>query len=148
MIVRPATLADLDSWAQMRASLHPDEGPEEHRCEAEALLAQASPEYLALVATDDHGSPIAFAEATLRHDYVEDCETSPVLFLEDIYVEASHRRRGVASALVSAIADWGRSKGCTEFASNILIDNLESHAFHLSAGFKETSRTINFRRPL
>jgi aminoglycoside 6'-N-acetyltransferase I len=148
MEFRSCTSEDVDDWAVMRAALHPDGSIAEHREDVLQELAKHSPDYLALICCAEDGASVAFAEAKIRHDYVEDCETSPVPFLEDIYVAPEYRRRGVASALVAAIADWGRSKGCTEFASNILIDNMQSHAFHLSAGFQETSRTINFRQPL
>lgn len=143
MDIRPATAADLESWIAMREALWPDEAG--LRDGAAAMLA--NPEMLALIAHEG-GEPVAFAEAALRHDYVNGCETSPVTFLEGIYVAPGHRRTGLAAALVEAAAEWGRSKGCTEFASDILIDNHESHAFHTAIGFEETERVVYFRRAL
>jgi aminoglycoside 6'-N-acetyltransferase I len=71
-----------------------------------------------------------------------------VVFLEGIFVAPDHRKRGVAAALVEAVADWGRAKGCTEFASDALIDNLDSHAFHRAIGFAEQERVVCFSKPL
>ncbi|MDF7773976.1 GNAT family N-acetyltransferase [Sphingomonas sp. AOB5] len=143
MDILPATPADLDHWTAMREALWPDE--DGLRGGAEAMLA--NPDMLALIVHAD-GKPVAFAEAALRRDYVNGCDTSPVAFLEGIYVEPEHRRSGVAQALANAAAEWGRAKGCTEFASDILADNHESHVFHTAIGFEETERVIYFRRVL
>ena len=67
--------------------------------------------------------PIGFAQCQLRHDYVEGTETSPVGFLEGIWVHPDYQRQGVARQLVQACEDWARSVGCTEFASDCELDN-------------------------
>lgn len=100
------------------------------------------------MAIDAADHAVGFAEATLRHDYVNGCDTSPVLFLEGIYVRRESRLQGVARALCQAVAAWGRAAGCMEFASDALVDNLESHAFHAALGFVETERVIYFHRSL
>ena len=89
-----------------------------------------------------------FAEAMLRRDYVNGCDSSPVLFLEGLYVDPAHRRQGVARALVDAIAGWGREQGYREFASDALLANAASHAVHAALGFTETERVVYFRKPL
>ena len=91
---------------------------------------------------------VGFAEARLRHDYVEGCQTSPVCFLEGIFVEPDWRRGGLASRLCEHVATWAREQGCSEFASNALLENAESHAFHEAIGFEETERLVYFRRAL
>jgi len=70
------------------------------------------------------------------------------VFLEGIYVGEAARGAGLARRLCDAVADWGRARGCTEFASDALLDNLESLAFHLAAGFAETERVVCFRREI
>lgn len=142
LTVMSASGDHLDAWAELRADLWPDETVAEHRAEAAAMLESAE---RAFVAVQD-GRVVGFAEAALRHDYVNGCETSPVAFLEGIYVRPAARRSGVAKALTDAVAAWGRSEGCTEFASDAEIDNAESHAFHLGAGFEETERVVYFRK--
>ncbi len=46
------------------------------------------------------------------HDYVNGCDTSPVGFLEGIYVDPARRRAGVARALLAAAEGWVRERGC------------------------------------
>jgi aminoglycoside 6'-N-acetyltransferase I len=40
------------------------------------------------------------------------------------------------------------SMGCSEFASDTLLDNVESHKFHAALGFQETERVVYFRKIL
>jgi aminoglycoside 6'-N-acetyltransferase I len=142
----PAGEEHLDGWAALRHLLWDDEPASVHRAEAEEQLADPQ-RYCNLVAVED-GEVVGFAEGTLRHDYVNGCDTSPVVFLEGICVAPRARRQGLARQLVAAIADWGRAKGCLEFASDTWLENDEGLAFHLAAGFVETGRTITFRQSI
>lgn len=146
MRIEQAGHEHLDVWARLRAELWPDDSVEHHRSELARLRADQNG--IAFVAIDAAGHVVGFAEATLRHDYVNGCDTSPVLFLEGIYVRRESRQQGVARSLCQAVGAWGRAAGCIEFASDVLIDNLESHAFHAALGFVETERVVYFRRSL
>lgn len=128
----------------MRRALWPDEAG----LESDTAAMLAAPERLALIARDDRGGAAGFAEAAIRRDYVNGCDTSPVLFLEGIYVAPDRRMQGVARALAEQASRWGRAFGCTEFASDALLDNADSHAFHAAIGFEETERVVYFRRAL
>lgn len=92
--------------------------------------------------------PIAFAQCQLRHDYVEGTESSPVGYLEGIFVSEGYRKRGYAAELLSECEKWAREKGCTEFASDCELGNTDSIKFHLSLGFEEANRIICFRKGL
>jgi aminoglycoside 6'-N-acetyltransferase I len=146
MRIEKAGHEHLEGWVGLRAALWPGHSVEHHR--AELAQFRSNENSIAFVAIDAAGHFTGFAEATLRHDYVNGCETSPVLFLEGIYVRPENRREGVAQALCEAVAAWGREAGCTEFASDALIDNLASHAFHAALGFVETRRVVYFRKLL
>lgn len=122
----------------------------------EADEADLTAEFAEMTASDstacfltvDGDEAVGFAQCSLRHDYVEGCETSPVGFLEGVYVDEMHRHSGMARALLAACEDWARSKGCTEFASDCEIDNHDSLAWHMKAGFQEMGRTIWFAKKL
>lgn len=110
-----------------------------------AFLSQPE-RYGQFVASGEDGTPAGFAEAAIRHDYVNGTESSPVAFLEGIYVRPSARRQGVARALVDAVERWAAERGCGELASDALLDNDASHAMHRGLGFEETERVVYFRK--
>ena len=145
-MIRLAKAADIEALAALRLALWPDEPLDVRRVETEANVARA--DGLATFVAEDAGEVVAFAEVSLRHDYVNGCETSPVAFLEGIYVRPAQRGGGVARALVAAAEQWGRDQGCRELASDALLDNLASHRFHAGAGFEETERVVYFRKTL
>ena len=96
----------------------------------------------------DDGKPVAFAECRLRHDYVEGTSSSPVGYLEGIFVSEEYRKKGYAAYLLAACETWATEKGCMEFASDCELDNTESLKFHLAMGFEETNRIICFKKDL
>jgi aminoglycoside 6'-N-acetyltransferase I len=145
--VAVASTEDAGAWLELRLALWPGERRDEFTAEIATLLADPG-DTINLIARADTGEAAGFAEAALRRDYVEGCSTSPVVFLEGIYVAPTHRRKGVAGALIRAVEDWGRQNGCTEFASDAHIDNLDSHAMHRAIGFTETERVVYFRKEL
>ncbi len=132
----------------MRATLWPESSAADHARELARLLAEAPAEVAAFVAVTGEGEPVGFAEAALRRDYVNGCETTPVAFLEGLFVSPAHRRTGVARGLVAAVEDWARRMECAEMASDAALQNGDSHAFHIAAGFEETERVVFFRRSL
>jgi aminoglycoside 6'-N-acetyltransferase I len=94
------------------------------------------------------GAAVGFVEASKRSDYVNGTASSPVAFLEGLYVAPAARRRGVARALVEAVVAWALGQGLTELASDSLIDNVAAHEAHRRLGFQETERVVCFLRSL
>lgn len=148
MKVRSATAADIGPWSHLRAQLWPDDDAATHAADIAETFLSGNPDQIAFVAEDDTGRMIGFVEASIRRDYVDGCDTSPVAFGEGAFILPGLRGTGVGRALVEAVAEWGRAKGCTELASNALLDNGASHAFHEAVGFEETERVVFFRRML
>lgn len=147
-IIEIATVKDIEPWAQLRAALWPHHLLEDHRAELSQAFLSENGEAIAFIARNAANEAVGFAEATLRHDYVNGCSSSPVLFLEGIYVRPVDRRKGIARSLCNAVADWGKSLGCVEFGSDALLENSASHAMHAALGFEETQRVVFFRKPL
>jgi aminoglycoside 6'-N-acetyltransferase I len=145
--VRSATPLDKADWLRMRHALWPDEGGD-HAAEIERYFAgQLNMPLEVLLAFDEHGKAIGFAELSIRA-YAEDCVTDRVAYLEGWYVDPPSRRAGAGRALVQAAEQWARAQGCTEFGSDALIDNDVSLAAHLALGFAETVQIRCFRKPL
>ena len=91
---------------------------------------------------------IGFAQCQLRTDYVEGTETSPVGYLEGIFIVEKYRHSGYAKELLRECEKWAKEKNCSEFASDCELDNNESLNFHIAVGFEEANRIICFRKDL
>ncbi|MCM1259497.1 MAG: GNAT family N-acetyltransferase [Prevotella sp.] len=91
---------------------------------------------------------VGFAQCQLRYDYVEGTKTSPVGYLEGIFVKENYRNRGYAKELLLACENWAKTKGCLEFASDCILENHSSLEFHLAMGFQEANRIICFAKTL
>jgi aminoglycoside 6'-N-acetyltransferase I len=138
---------DQPGWLQMRVALWPDATPDEHRGYMAISLAQPE-RFLQLMLYDEKRQPIGFIEGSIRSDYVNGTETSPVGFVEGVYVVPALRRHGVARRLFEAIGDWAKARGCRELASDALLENEPSQRAHRALGFKETERVVYFSKTL
>ena len=146
-IIRPIAAADQADWLRMRQALWPDDS-DSHRVEIARFLAGHRREPLeALIAVDDDGSAVGFAELSIRN-IAESCTTDRVAYLEGWYVEPHVRGRGVGAALVRGCEAWAREQGCTEFGSDTTIDNDASAAAHRALGFTETAQLRTFLKRL
>ena len=124
----------------MRTALWPDSTADE----VTELLERRGPPLALLVAERPEGALCGYAEVGLR-PFAEGCTTSPVGYLEGIWVDADRRRAGVASALLRAGLRWAADRGAREFASDAGIEKAGSVAFHRAAGFDEAGRVVCFR---
>jgi aminoglycoside 6'-N-acetyltransferase I len=162
-----AAATDATAWLQLRLALWP-EGPEaEHRDEIDQFFAgqarepqavllaedgqffagQAREPHAVLLAEDGAGRVFGLAELSIR-PCAEGCRTNRVAYLEGWFVLPEARGRGAGRALVAAAEEWGRSRGCTEFASDAQPDNRVSTAAHLALGFTEAGLVRCFRKDL
>lgn len=147
MKVTPASPQDTADWLALRRQLWPEASVDEHRGDIEKMLGDAERAACFLARSAD-GAVAGFAEVSLRHDYVNGCSTSPVGFLEGLFVVPQSRRQGVARALVAAAEAWAAHHGCREFASDVLVENVESQEVHAALGFSETDRVVYFHKRL
>lgn len=144
--VRPARPADAAAWARLRTALWP-EAPDDHPPEIAAYFADPPEAAVCLLAEEEEGRIAGFAELGMRA-YAEGCASTPVGYLEGIWVEPDRRKSGVGRALVEAGAAWARALGCRELASDRALDNDASGAFHVAIGFDEVMRIVCYRKEL
>jgi len=82
---------------------------DDHRAFATAALEEPI-RLVAFLTRDADGLPVGFLEASLRFDYVNGCSTSPVGFLQGLYVRVLARCREIARGLVAAVERWARER--------------------------------------
>ena len=143
-MVRPAALEDCRTLAALAAKMWEHDADELAADFADLLSTGKTACFLQYV----NDAPIGFAQCSLRRDYVEGTSTSPVGYLEGVYIEEPFRKSGYARELLAACENWAKQQGCTEFASDCELTNDTSLAFHLAVGFEEANRIICFRKAL
>jgi aminoglycoside 6'-N-acetyltransferase I len=145
MQLTPPTGSDDRSWLALRSALWPDASETEHLA---AMVDAFSRGHFIRLAISDDGSALGFVEASKRSDYVNGTSSSPVAFLEGLYVARGARRKGLARTLVGCVITWATHEGCSELASDALLDNATAHLVHRALGFEETERVVYFRKAL
>ena len=142
MKIVPVTQDDFDTWLNLSLQLWPDESPEERRKTLTSILQ--SPREAGFLIKDDSGIAIGFMNLSLRYDYVPGATTSPVAYVEGIYVKNEYRKQGIGRYLIEYAQQWGREHGCVEIASDALLDNTVSYDFHREVVFQEVERIVTF----
>src|SRR5438874_6646952 len=129
MIIERCTSAEHLGWLELRQALWADCPHEQHLLEMAEHVA-VSHRFADFVALSEWGKPVGLAEASVRTDPVNGIATSPVPFLEGLYVVPEERRKGVATALIAAVMDWAKAMGHGEIGSDAVLDNDLSHVVH------------------
>lgn len=144
-MIRKATCVDASAVANLAIQMWEDNTIEGLTADLAEIIGK--PESAVFLLYDGERA-IGFAQCQLRHDYVEGTDSSPVGYLEGIFVEAAYRKKGYAKKLLEQCENWAKDMGCTEFASDCELTNTGSLAFHLKMGFEEANRVICFTKKL
>ncbi|TXR54373.1 aminoglycoside 6'-N-acetyltransferase [Reinekea thalattae] len=134
-------------WLALRCELWPDDSPEDHQLDIDNLLAEPEQFVQAIFRLSDDQA-VGFIEASIRSEYVNGTSTTPIVFLEGIYVKESHRGYGIAKKLLQFITEWALDNGFTELASDALVSNRSAQQFHQGLGFEETERVVFYCKSL
>lgn len=135
---------DCRALAELANRLWPAHSVSELENECRALIDKNT----AFFIDYEDGAPAAFAQVSVRNDYVEGTDSSPVAYLEGIFVETRYRNRGIAKSLLNECEIWARQNGCRQLASDCELSNGTSYRFHLRCGFEEVNRIICFKKDL
>ena len=144
-MIRKAEMSDLPVLTGLALELWPDNAADKMYYDlGKIMMAGESVFFLAY----EGETAVGHAQCQLRHDFVEGTDTSPVGYLEGLYVKEAFRQQGIATQLLKACENWAKSEGCMEFASKCQIGDESGLDFHLKLGFKEASRIICFAKTL
>ena len=146
-MIEPCSKHNMDDWLKLREDLYKDSSKKELQSEIDMFLSKPDI-YVQFLYRDENGKAVAFVEGAIRNDYVNGTKTSPVAFLEGIYVSPSFRLNGIAKSLINEIAKWALENNIRELASDALLNNINSHEMHKALGFKETERVVFFKKVL
>ncbi|MDK2970910.1 MAG: hypothetical protein PWP23_665 [Candidatus Sumerlaeota bacterium] len=142
---RPATPADIPAIVKMIHELAVYErAPEEcHATEANTAreLFGAKPHAEALIA-EVNGQPAGYA--IFFHNY-STWEAAPGLYLEDVYVRPTFRRRGLGRMFLTTLAAIARERGCHRFEWSVLDWNKPARDFYEQMGARPMTEWVIYR---
>ena len=118
------------------------------KLEKELRQELASDTYQHYLAQHKNGKYMGFITLSIRSDPVEEATTSPVGYIEGIFVKPKYRKRGVARALVKKAESWTMDHGFTELGSDTELVNKKSQKFHKHVGFNKSDTIVHFIKKL
>lgn len=144
-MIRKASKKDIETVAKLAVLMWDNHSVDDLVREFSEIFSDGEAQFFLKY---EENIPVGFAQCQLRHDYVEGTETSPVGYLEGIFVKEDYRKKGYARELLAECEKWAKEKGCKELASDCEIDNDTSFQFHKAMNFIEANRIICFTKKI
>lgn len=143
MSIVQADLSSVKDWADLSARLFTDRTSEEmDRACHEFLTTKKEIGFLYRL----NNIAVGYMNLSIRNDYVNGTDTSPVAFVEAVYILPEYRRQGIAKELIAYAEKFAKDNGMKQLASDCPIENTVSERFHKSCGFAERERVICFAK--
>lgn len=132
--IRQAAASDIDALAPLFDSYRQFYGRESDiRAAREFLLARFNHGESAVFIAHDANVPIGFAQLYPSFSSVSLART---FVLNDLFVHESSRRKGVASLLLAAAVEFGKSLAAARLSLSTAISNDTAQALYQSAGWR------------
>lgn len=141
----PIEPSDFEAWVNFSLALFPQANPD--KIETELKRTAQLDKYQTFIAKTKERA-VGYATVTLRSDHVEGATTSPVGYLEAIYVDPEFRNMGLAKALFTHGESWCKDRGCTEMGSDTWHWNTAAQDFHKRLGFREEDILVHFYKKI
>ncbi len=141
---RLATLDDFDTWCRFRDELYGDLQPEYIETEIKRIISAPDLCSYLVFLEKDKTEPVGMIELSFRN-IVEGCTSSPVAYIDGLYLNEKYRGQGLGKEMLVFIKKWARESGCTELAVDTELENGRAQQFYLREGFEETFRVVQFR---
>lgn len=138
MKIVKVTQDDFKAGLELALKLYSDYSIEEME------IVFESPRQEQFLVKDSGGKAITFMHLSRRYEYVPGATGSPVAFLEGIYVQDEYQNQGIGTSLIQYAEQWALAHGCTELASDALVESTASYQFHTKVGFQEVERVVTF----
>lgn len=139
MLIRNLKIEDRIGWISMRGKLWPD-APVDKLVKDTILiisgqcLEDCQYKWKVFMLEDDSGKVCGFIEISLRKNY-EYCTSSPVGFIEGLYVEERFRKNGWGRRLVKKAEEWVKDEGGKEIASSTDAYRKAGIEAHIALGY-------------
>ena len=138
--VRQATIYDLDQLVPLFDSYRQFYGREsDRRAAREFLLARFHNKESTVFIAHENEKAIGF---TQLYPSFSSISLARIYILNDLFVHEQARRKGVASALMSAAVQFATASGADRLALSTAITNAAAQALYHSAGWKRDDQFL------
>ncbi|MCR9287026.1 MAG: GNAT family N-acetyltransferase [Bacteroidetes bacterium] len=142
-IFKQASKTDKDAWIRLRETLYDGVESTFHEEEIEIILNDKTKATFLVFETGKEDS-IGMLELSLRN-IVDGCLSSPVGYIEGIYLHEKVRGKGYGRQMIDFAKKWAKSQGCSELGCDAELDDLSAQMFHQKMGFRETYRIVQYK---
>ncbi len=112
--------------------------------EREMRQISASGDWFCYFLMSETDQTVGFAELSSRN-IVDGCLSSPVAYLEGLYLKKEYRGMGLGREAIKIIKNWCKERGFTELGVDTELTNLKAQRFFNAVGFQKTYRIVQFR---
>lgn len=132
---------DFQDWREMALKLFKDYPAEDIERGLKAILKKSNQQTFM---AKEAGITAGFVSTSLRVDYVEGSTTSPVGYVDMIFVKETFRKHGLAKKLFEQAEEWAKEQGCTEMGSDTWLWNTDAQQFHEKIGFRKEDVLVHY----
>lgn len=142
MKLLPIQRNQFPQWNEMRKALYTILDNEDYEQEMQQI--SDSNEYFSYFVIDNSNQILGLVELSSRN-IVDGCLSSPVAYLEGLYLKEEYRGRGIGKKVIRMILKWCKERGFSELATDTELTNVKAQNFYKTVGFEETDRVVEFR---
>lgn len=133
MIVRTLTDEDLASLAALYKQFWGEDTLLD-KMHATFRRLKGNPNYVFLVAEQEDGCMAGSVMGIVCEELYGECR--PFMVVEDMIVDALHRRKGVGSSLIRRLEQCAHDRGCSYIIFVTESERVEAHLFYESLGYQ------------
>ncbi|TQV89047.1 GNAT family N-acetyltransferase [Aliikangiella coralliicola] len=142
MILSPIEPDDFKIWQDMRKALY--QSCDEDFLEDELIKINQRSDWFCYLIKDVYGEMIGMVELSSRN-VVDGCLSSPVAYLEGLYLLPEYRAKGIGRQVIQLVLQWSKSNGFSELATDTELTNTKAQKFYSMLGFEEVDRVVEYR---
>lgn len=136
------TRNEFPQWKEMRRAVFSELDDAYHDEEMENIFV--SDQWYCYFLKDKKNTTLGLVELSSRN-IVDGCLSSPVAYLEGLYLKPAYRGKGLGREVIAMIQHWCRRKGFSELATDTELTNAKAQKFYRAVGFEETYQVVEFR---
>lgn len=141
----PISRDDFSVWSQFRGEIYPTLSCDFDLKEMDSIFE--SELWNCWFIEREDGERIGLVELSLRN-IVDGCLSSPVPYLEGLYLTATERGKGRGTEIIEMIKLWCQEHGYSELATDAELTNTRAQKFYEELGFEQVDRVVEYRLEL